>query len=86
MLGKIRQNWFKFLRTSKNVKYGIQLVKCDRLARLKLNGGWGLNNMFNFKLDISVKSLWRCLIGLGMWSIQMKDKYLKGKLGMNGLH
>jgi hypothetical protein len=64
LLNKIRRRMFSFLWTGK--KESIHLVNWKRIAKPKKIGGWGIKNIFWFGKALATKSLWRCLMVLGL--------------------
>lgn len=52
----------------------------ERLARPKKLGGQGVKNIFYFGQALAAKSLWRSLFLAGLWSVVIKEEYLKRRL------
>lgn len=74
---------FNFLWSGKNDKEGIHLEKWELLSQPKCLGGWGFKNLYWFGLALTMKSLWRALIGYGIWNHTIKDKYFKNRFYTN---
>jgi len=48
------------------------------ISKPKYLGGWGIRNLDWFAQALASKSLWRALFKIGLWSLAMHKKYLKG--------
>jgi len=46
----------------------IHLASWELLSKLKCLGGWGLRNLVLFSRALRMKSLWRGLFSLNLWS------------------
>jgi hypothetical protein len=46
------------------------------LALPKSHGGWGFQNIFLFSKSLAANTLWRVLMGIGIWHDVIMDKYL----------
>ena len=53
------------------------LVSWEQLARPKVIGGWGKQNIFLFGNALATTNIWRALFKCGMLSDVLKSKYLK---------
>ena len=80
ILDFIRKKTFNFLWKGKKERFAFHLVKWKSLSMPKCFGGWGLKNLFHFGMALSMKSLWRCLFGKGMWHKVIMYKYWKNHL------
>ena len=68
-------DWLWMLRkVEKRMQNIIWLASWELLARPKIHGGWGINNIYDLGTTIALKSLWRSLYGNGLWSSVMKQK------------
>ena len=68
---------FSFLWFGNAVKEKFHLARWEAIARTKLLGEWGLKNIFFFGKALAAKSLWRGMLGNGLSSSLVKEKYLK---------
>jgi hypothetical protein len=48
------------------------------ITKPKYLGGWGIRNLDWFGRALETKSLWRTLFRSGLWSVALRQKYLKG--------
>jgi hypothetical protein len=55
------------------------------LAKPKSHGGWGFQNIFLFSKSLAANTLWRVLMGIGIWHDVIKDKYLSSHMIINWL-
>jgi hypothetical protein len=60
-------------------KEGLHLVKWNKIAKPKKEGGWGIKNIYLFGRALATKSLWRCLMVPSLWHDVVQKKYLKQK-------
>jgi len=74
----LRKRITSFIWSGCNSDHKIHLANWNLLTRPKVLGGWGLCNLELFSIALRMKSLWRGLLSQNIWSIILKDKYLKG--------
>jgi hypothetical protein len=67
---KLQKLTYNFLWT------GMHHCNWETLAKPKLQGGWGIRNIFTFNTTLDANSLWWVLTTKGIWSLVIKDKYL----------
>ena len=58
ILEKIRKLMFNFLWSGDEGKKHFHLCSWEVLAKPKLMGGWGIQNIFLFNRDLGANSLW----------------------------
>jgi hypothetical protein len=85
ILHKLRINILRFPWIAKSEKEIMALVRWDMLSKPKKIRDWGLKHIFHFGEDFVVKSLWKLLIGEGLWKRVIKRKYIKPLSMMSGL-
>lgn len=78
-LDLIRKKTFNFLWQGNTESFVFHLVKWKTLSKPMCYGGWGVKNVFYFGKALSAKSLWRGLLGQGIWKIVIMDKYLRNR-------
>jgi hypothetical protein len=75
---KIRLVFSNFLWRRARKPSGFHLANWDLIGKPKSLGGWGIRSLDWFSQALASKSLWRALFGIGLWSLTMHKKYLKG--------
>jgi len=68
------------LWSGKNKKEGMHLSNWKKITKPKKVGGWGIKNIIIFGQALTAKSLWICLMLLGLWCDVIMQKYLKSKI------
>jgi len=48
------------------------------IAKPKSQGGWGIRDLVLFNKALAKKSMWRDLFHNELWSVILRNKYLKG--------
>jgi hypothetical protein len=59
-----------------NYQHKMHHCNWESLAKLKIQGGWGIRNIFKFNTTLAANSLWRVLTTKGIWIMVIKDNYL----------
>jgi hypothetical protein len=72
-LGKLSYN---FLWSSSSGYTRLHLSNWESLAKPKIKGGWGIQNLFHFNTALATNSLWHVLTKDGIRHTVIKDKYL----------
>jgi hypothetical protein len=85
ILNKIRIIMFNFLWRGNMDSFHFHLCRWDTLAKPKSYGGWGFRNIFHFSKSLATNTLWRVLMGVGIWHEVIKDKYLPSTTIINWL-
>jgi hypothetical protein len=76
VLAKLRRLTYNFLWSGNSDHSRQHLCNWESLAKPKLKGGWGIQNIYHFNKALAVNSLWRVLTKPGIWHFVIKDKYL----------
>ena len=63
ILHNIKKQIFSFLWTSRHEKDQMALVRWERLAKPKKEGGWGLKKKILFPKAHATKSFWKVILG-----------------------
>jgi hypothetical protein len=66
VLNKLRQLMFSFLWSRCSEKQHLHPCRWEKIAKPKLFGGWGLQNIFHFNRALVANSLWRVLMKDGI--------------------
>jgi hypothetical protein len=72
----LRNRMFNFLWKRNCDSHTMHLCSWERLSLPKSFGGWGIRNIFDFSKSLAANTLWRILMGEGIWHRVIIDKYL----------
>jgi hypothetical protein len=67
----------QFLWSGVGKKQKFHLVNWEHLSLPTKEGGWGLRNLHLVGVALALKSLWRGLLGSGLWHVVLTRKYFK---------
>jgi hypothetical protein len=67
---------FNFLWKRNCDSHTLHLCNWERISLPKSFGGWGIRNIFDFSKSLAANTLWRILMGDGIWHRVVIDKYL----------
>ena len=59
-------------------------MKWERLALPKYLGGWDIKNIKFFNMALFLRYLWSGVFYDGLWSMALKDRYMKSILYLSG--
>jgi len=76
VLNALRKLMVNFLWKGNRDTKQYHLCKWDQISLPKNYGGWGLQNIMDFKHVLAANSLWRILTSSGIWHRVIKEKYL----------
>jgi hypothetical protein len=85
VLNKIMNIMFNFLWRGNMDFPHLHLCIWVSPAKPKSYGGWGLCNIFHFSKSLVANTLWRVLMGIGIWHDVIKDKYFPSSTVINWL-
>jgi hypothetical protein len=85
VLNTLRKLMFNFLWKRKSDTNQMHLCNWEQITLPKLFGGWGIHNIFDFSKSLAANTLWRVLMGEGIWHRVILDKYLPHSTVINWL-
>jgi hypothetical protein len=76
IMNLLRRMMYNFLWKRDSVSHHLHLCNWEKISVPKLMGGWGILNIFDFSKALAATTLWRVLMGKGIWHKIIMDKYL----------
>jgi hypothetical protein len=76
ILNLLRRMMYNFLWKRDSVSHHLHLCNWEKIYVPKSMGGWGILNIFDFSKALATTTLWRVLMGKGIWHKIIMDKYL----------
>jgi len=67
---------YNFMWKRDSVSHHLHLCNWEKISIPKSMGGWGILNIFDFSKALATITLWRVLMGKGIWHKIIMDKYL----------
>jgi hypothetical protein len=76
VLNTMRKLMYNFLWKRDSVSHQLHLCNWEKITVPKSFGGWGILNIYDFSKSLAANTLWRVLMGEGIWHRVIIDKYL----------
>jgi hypothetical protein len=83
VLNILRKMMYNFLWKRTNDSHQMHLCNWEKIIVPKSYGGWGILNIYDFSKSLAANTLWRVLLGKGIWHRVIIDKYLHNSTVIN---